>query len=97
MSCPPPTPHPSPTRAATAGAVHVPHGDWRRFMAQHRLDDAGDDWARTLAARDAAMTGAGSAAGDGSNAAVEATAAEDDIAASPSGAAAGAIAVGEAR
>jgi hypothetical protein len=28
----------------------VPHGDWRRFLAEHRLQDVGDEWSVTLAA-----------------------------------------------
>lgn len=43
---------------AAAGGVRVPHGDWRRFMSERALVDAGDDWAAMLVAKRAAAAAA---------------------------------------
>ena len=43
-------------------ATRVPHGDWKRFMKEQGLTDVGDDWAATLAQREAVADASNSAA-----------------------------------
>jgi hypothetical protein len=29
-------------------SLHVPHGDWRRFLSEQGLTDTGDDWSKNI-------------------------------------------------